>query len=362
MALGNWAENPFIVIWETTRACQLACRHCRASAIRYRNPDELNLEEVSRLIIDQLVTMDYPLFVLTGGDPMERDDLVEIVRRARQAGLRPSITPSATPKVTFEVMRGLKEAGLENWAFSIDGSRAEIHDRFRGIPGTFDLTMEKIGYLHQLGIPLQINTTVSQYNLADLPALADLMRQLAIFRWSVFFLIPTGRARLKDLLSPQEQESVLQWLASLQQDVPFEIKTTEGPQYYRIRAQQREAAALPDSKVRPRMPVWDGNGFLFVSHTGDVYPSGFLPVSVGNVRATPLRQIYRESPVLKALRNPDGFKGKCGYCEFNKICAGSRARAYTVTGDYLESDPFCPYIPDPRRKELTATSGQRVKV
>ena len=344
----DFDQNPFIVIWETTRACQLACRHCRASAIRHRNPGELDLQEVSHLIIDQLVAMDNPLFVLTGGDPMERDDLAQIVSRARQAGLKPSITPSATPKVTFEIMRDLKEAGLENWAFSLDGSNAAIHDRFRGIPGTFDLTMEKIGYLHDLGIPLQINTTVSQYNLRDLPALADKVASLGVFRWSVFFLIPTGRAKLEDLLSPAEQETVLKWLLNLQKTAPFDIKTTEGPQYHRMRAQDQNAPARGSGGMRSPVSVWDGNGFLFISHTGEVYPSGFLPVVVGNVRETPLAEIYRESPVLQGLRNPDGFKGKCGYCEFNKICAGSRARAYTVTGDYLESDPFCTYIPDPR--------------
>ena len=281
---------------------------------------------------------------------MERDDLVDIVYRARQAGLRPSITPSATPKVTFDVMRDLKEAGLENWAFSLDGASAEIHDRFRGVRGTFDLTMEKIGYLHQLGIPLQINTTVSQYNVKNLSDIAALVGSLEVFRWSVFFLIPTGRARLEDLLSPAEHEHVLQWLFALQKTVPFDIKITEGPQYHRIVAQNFENDRKPSERLRSPLPVWDGHGFLFISHTGDVYPSGFLPVKVGNVRKTPLVEIYQQSPIMRSLRNPDGFKGKCGYCEFNKVCAGSRARAYAVTGDYLESDPFCPYIPDPRHR------------
>ncbi len=350
----DFALNPLIAIWETTRACQLACRHCRASAIRHRDPQELNFDEVTQFIIDPLTHMQYPLFVLTGGDPMERDDLVEIVRQARAKGLRPSITPSATPKVTFDMMQDLKAAGLENWAFSIDGSCPAIHDRFRGITGVFVLTMEKITFLRQLDIPLQINTTVSRHNVDDLPRIAQLMRQLQIFRWSVFFLVPTGRARIQDLLTASEQEAVLHWLVSLQQGVPFEIKTTEAPQYYRIREQQRRVD--PTMKMRTRqMPVWDGQGFLFITHTGEVYPSGFLPVSAGNVRTTPLAQIYRESPVFLGLRNPHGFKGKCGYCEFNTICAGSRARAYTVTGDYLESDPYCPYVPDPEQKDRTSS-------
>lgn len=344
----DFQQNPFIVIWETTRACQLACRHCRASAIRRRNPDELRLDEVDRLILDQLVQMGRPLLVLTGGDPMERDDLADVVRHARNLGLKPSITPSATPKVTFDRMQELKEAGLENWAFSLDGSNAAIHDRFRGIRGTFALTMEKVKFLKQLQIPLQINTTVSRYNVEDLEAMAEVIKGLGVFRWSVFFLIPTGRARMADMLSPDEHESVLQWLFALQKTVDFDIKTTEGPQYRRISVQHSDfGSSLVTS--RSRLPVWDGNGFLFISHTGDVYPSGFLPVALGNIRNESLSDIYRNHPVLVALRNPDGFRGKCGYCEFNRVCGGSRARAYAVTGDYLESDPFCPYIPDPRR-------------
>ncbi len=367
MPSNNFAQNPFIVIWETTRACQLACRHCRAEAIKHRNPDELTTAEAYGLI-DQLVEMDRPLFVLTGGDPMERADLVDIVSYSSRKGLPVSITPSATPKVTFERMKALKESGLARWAFSIDGSTPEIHDRFRGIRGTFDLTMEKISYLKQLRIPLQINTTVSQHNVEDLPAIAELARRLDTVLWSVFFLIPTGRARLQDMLSPEGHEKVLEWLYQLSGNVAFDIKTTEGPQYRRVRMQHAAAATgtIADANAaaatgataarrgevrdmsRSMRPVWDGNGFLFVSHVGEVFPSGFLPLAVGNLRQQPLADIYRDSPVLQNLRNPDKLRGKCGYCEFNRVCAGSRARAHALTDDYMESDPFCTYIPDPR--------------
>ena len=369
MPSNDFAQNPFIVIWETTRACQLACRHCRAEAIKHRNPDELTTAEAYGLI-DQLVEMDRPLFVLTGGDPMERADLVDIVSYSSRKGLPVSITPSATPKVTFERMKALKEAGLARWAFSIDGSTPEIHDRFRGIRGTFDLTMEKIGYLKQLRIPLQINTTVSQHNVEDLPAIAELVGRLDTVLWSVFFLIPTGRARLQDMLSPEGHEKVLEWLYQLSGNVAFDIKTTEGPQYRRVRMQhaaaatgtiaEANAAVASDTGAgaarhgevrgmsRSMRPVWDGNGFLFVSHVGEVFPSGFLPLAVGNLRQQTLADIYRDSPILQNLRNPDKLRGKCGYCEFNRVCAGSRARAHALTGDYMESDPFCTYIPDPR--------------
>lgn len=333
-------KYPAVVIWETTRACQLACRHCRASAIRHRNPDELTVDEVVKYILDPLAEGGSSVFVLTGGDPLERDDLAEIVSEAHKRGLRPSITPSATPRVTRQRLAQLQAAGLLSCAFSLDGSYAAIHDRFRGIRGTFDLTMEKIRDLHDLGIPLQINTTVSVYNRDDLTALARKVEELRAFRWSVFFLIPIGRAKSRDMLSPREQEEVLQWLGTLQKTVSYEIKTTEAPQYRRI---QTQAGAL---SARPA--IWDGNGFMFVAHNGDIYPSGFLPMALGNIRCNPLIQVYRDDPLFQALRNPAAFHGKCGYCEFNTVCAGSRARAYAVTGDPLESDPFCPYIPDPR--------------
>ncbi|MBE3557579.1 MAG: TIGR04053 family radical SAM/SPASM domain-containing protein [Firmicutes bacterium] len=351
----DFSRNPFIVIWETTRTCQLACRHCRAKAIKHRNPNELSTYEAKQLI-DQLVEMEKPLFVLTGGDPMERADLIELVRYAHQAGLIVSITPSATPKVTFERIAALKEAGLAHWAFSLDGSTPEIHDHFRGIHGCFDLTMEKIGYLHQLDIPLQINTTVSRFNVTDLTAIAEKVSVVGAVRWSLFFLIPTGRAKLSDMLSPQEQEEVLQWLYTLRGKVPFDIKTTEGPQIRRIAALQEGRITPAEAALRKELrgvsrsekPIWDGNGFLFVSHVGEVFPSGFLPVKVGNVREQPLSEIYRNAPELVALRTPTHYHGKCGWCPYNTLCGGSRARAYGVTGDFLESDPFCTYIPDPR--------------
>ncbi|MBX6378645.1 MAG: TIGR04053 family radical SAM/SPASM domain-containing protein [Clostridia bacterium] len=380
------AHNPFIVIWETTRACQLACRHCRAKAVRRRHPEELTTQEAKDLV-EQVAAMDKPLLVLTGGDPMERDDLVAIVRHASAAGLTVSLTPSATPRVTPEAMRALQDAGVVQWAFSLDGSTAQVHDRFRGIRGCFDLTLERIGHLRRLGAPLQVNTTVSRHNVDDLPAIAHLVQELGAVRWGVFFLIPTGRARLADVLPPEEHEAVVRWLCDLSGRVPFDIKTTEGPQYYRALAQRaghagtghagaRRAGAGPADDAwanggpappsrragpagvrRSEVPVWDGNGFVFVSHTGDVYPSGFLPVRVGNIRERPLAHIYRTAPELLALRNPSGFRGKCGVCEFNRLCAGSRARAYAVTGDYLASDPACTYVPRRWRERAVSFHG-----
>ncbi|GGK35968.1 radical SAM protein [Caldalkalibacillus thermarum] len=277
------------------------------------------------------------------------------------------MTPSATPLVTKEAIRKAKEVGLSRWAFSLDGSTAEVHDAFRGTSGSYDLTMRAIDYLRELDLPLQINTTVSRYNVHDLQNIAELLKKLDVVLWSVFFLVPTGRGRKEDMISPVEHEKVLNWLYELSLEAPFDIKTTAAQHYRRVVIQSKRRAAkekinadsqpayeeaLNKGKINPRdglgrapQGVNDGNGFVFISHIGDVYPSGLLPVRCGNVREQPLAEIYRESPVMKALRNPDQYKGKCGVCEFNKICGGSRSRAYAVTGDYLESEPYCVYIP-----------------
>lgn len=354
----NYHENPFIVIWELTRACALKCLHCRAEAQYRRDPRELTYEEGKKLI-NQIYEMDNPLLVFTGGDPLMREDLYDLAEYAIKKGLRLSMTPSATPRVTKEAIRKAKEMGLSRWAFSLDGSTADIHDRFRGTRGSYDLTMRAIAYLHELEIPLQINTTVSRYNLHDLENMLELVKKLDVVLWSLFFLVPTGRGSAKDMITPAQHEEVLEWLYEIGKTVPFDIKTTAAPHYRRVLlqkmkeengAKRMDLAWMPqkgtsnvDGLGRAPSGVNDGNGFLFVSHIGDVYPSGFLPVKAGNVREQELATIYRESPIFKRLRDPDQYKGKCGVCEFRHVCGGSRARAYAVTGDYLESDPCCIY-------------------
>ncbi len=360
----DFNKDPFIVIWELTRACQLKCLHCRADAQYTRDPRELTLKEGKNLI-DQIYDMNNPILVFTGGDPLMRDDIFDIAKYAVEKGVRVSMTPSATPNVTKEAIVKAKEVGLSRWAFSIDGPIAEIHDHFRGTAGSFDLTMERIKYLHELEIPIQINTVISRYNYEYLDEMAKMVEELNCVLWSVFFLVPTGRGQVSDMISPVEHEKVLRWLYDLSKRVPFDIKTTEAMHYRRVVIQQkmREAKAQTDEidylnaltekgltgsidgLGRAPKGVNDGNGFVFISHIGDVYPSGLLPVKAGNVRETSLAEIYRESPIFKALRNPDEFKGKCGVCEFRYVCGGSRSRAYAMTGDYLESEPFCVYIP-----------------
>ncbi len=341
----NFKEKPLVVIWEVTRACQLACLHCRAEAIPERNPDELSYKEGIDLI-DQVAEMGSPVFVFTGGDPLMRSDLFDLADHAVKKGVRASVSPSATPLVTKENMRKAKEVGLWKWAFSLDGSTAEIHDRFRGTSGSFDLTMQSLEYLKELEMPIQLNTTVSQYNMDDLENIARIVEEMNATMWSVFFMVPTGRANLDDVLSPSQHEKVLRWLAQLSRKVPYAIKTTAAQHYRRILIQLYGESAVSEVSLG----VNDGKGFVFISHTGDVYPSGFLPVKAGNIREKSLKEIYRESPVFKALRDSSMLKGKCGWCEYKEICGGSRARAFGITGDYLESEPFCTYIPDPRKK------------
>lgn len=350
----DFNENPFIVIWEVTRACQLHCLHCRAEAQRHRDPRELSTAEGFRLI-DQIAEMDNPLLVFTGGDPLEREDLYDFIRYARKKGLEIGMTPSATPRVTKDALARVKEAGLTRCAFSIDGSTAAIHDKFRGTKGSYDLTVNALKMLQELDIPIQLNTTVSRYNLDDLENLANFAEQFGTVLWSVFFLVPTGRAKEKDMITADECEQVMEWLYEQAKVRPFGIKTTAAPHYRRVVMQHRRAEGataqqqrdflIHADSLRSAKSVNDGNGFLFVSHIGEVYPSGFLPVVAGNIRQSSLVDLYRNSPVFQELRNPSLLKGKCGRCEFRYVCGGSRARAYGITGDYLESDPTCSYQP-----------------
>jgi MoaA/NifB/PqqE/SkfB family radical SAM enzyme len=340
---GGFERAPFIVIWEMTRACALACVHCRAAAIPHRHPDELTTEEGERLI-DRVSEFGSPppLFVLTGGDPMRRRDLADLVRHGVKRGLSVGLTPSGTAAVTRERLKEVRDAGLARLAVSLDGPDASTHDAFRRVRGSHRYTMRIIEDARELRLPLQVNTTVSRETVADLPKIAEVVERSGAVLWALFFLIPVGRARAEQGLSAAEIESVLQWAAELQGLVPFGIKTTEAPHYHRVldgREGARRAAG------RAGRAVTDGNGFLFVDHVGAICPSGFLPLSAGNVRTDDLVGVYREHPVFRSLRNPDDFGGRCGVCEFRTRCGGSRARAFAATGDPLAEDPGCAHEP-----------------
>lgn len=340
--------RPMLIIWEMTQACDLKCKHCRANSRTQRDPLELSTAEAFHLI-DQIAAMHVPLFVLTGGDPLKRPDIMPIVQYACRRGVRTSLTPSTTPLLTRNAIFELKKSGLMRLALSLDGSTAELHDRFRGVSGSYKRTLDAVGWCHQAGLPVQINTTVSRHNVADLDNMIELLTSLRVVLWSVFFLVPTGRAQIGDLLSADEHEQVFAKLHATSKDVKFHIKTTEGQHYRRYVLQQKALAsnAKSEKELIAHAPsgVNDGKGFVFVSHTGKVYPSGFLPLSAGNVLWEPLADIYQNSPLFRSLRDPSQLKGKCGRCEFNQVCGGSRARAFALTHDPLAEEPCCAYAP-----------------
>lgn len=360
--------SPFVVIWENTRACDLACRHCRAAAQSRRSQFELTTEEGFRLI-DEVGRMKPKVFVITGGDPLKRDDTYDMIRYARERGLEPSLTPSATPLLTEAAVEKMKAHGLGRMAVSLDASCAELHDDFRRVPGSFDITLRAIRAAKRLDIPVQVNTTVSRRTVADLPRMVETLQDLGIVMWSVFFLVPTGRAKNADLISPEEVEDLFGFLYETGKRGPFSVRTTEAMHYRRYMLQRMSAehgghlpidpaTGLIDASMsflplgvqrgavsRAPRGVNEAKGFVFVSHIGDVFPSGFLPLKAGNVKQQPLGEIYRSSELFTSLREPGNLKGKCGRCEFRDLCGGSRARAWSMTGDVFESDPLCTYQP-----------------
>ena len=369
----DFDEQPFIAIWEVTQACDLACVHCRASAQPDRSPLELSTEEGKELI-DQISALRVPVFVLTGGDPIKRPDLFELIGHARQVGVRVSLTPSATPLLTRDIIVRLKEAGLARLAVSMDGARAETHDVFRGMSGSFARTLDAIRWANEVGLPVQINTTFSRRNIAEIDEMVALMESLKITLWSVFFLVPTGRGKLSDLLNAEEFEQVFETLYHLSKTASFDLKTTEAPHYRRYLLQQRvleRKAGISESTMqRPasdsigRAPrgLNDGKGFVFISHTGEVYPSGFLPKAAGNIRQQTLAKLYRESPIFQSLRDTSMLEGKCGACEFKEICGGSRSRAFALTGNPLAEEPCCSYIPKGYVKPMKVTKAPALHV
>lgn len=383
----DFARQPFLVIWEVTRACDLACLHCRAEAVPARHPLELSTVEAKRMM-ESVRRFGRPLFVLTGGDPLKRPDVVELVEYGAGLGLRMAMTPSGTPLMTEAVLRRLRDAGLSRLAVSLDGSSATIHDAFRGVDGSYDWTLRMLRAARELGLSTQVNTTVSRYNVNDFDALCALMTDLDISLWSVFFLVPTGRARPQDVASADEFESVFHKMYDLSRTAPFDIKSTAAPQYRRVVLQRQVAERRAGTRTAAPEPltagigfsladgvgrakgVNDGDGFLFISHTGAIYPSGFLPLAAGNVRKDDVVDIYRNAPLFTRLRDRSLLGGKCGVCEYRDICGGSRARAYAVTGDYLAAEPFCAHIParwrrmheggaDPQADAPRTTPGRR---
>ncbi|MGA8529301.1 MAG: TIGR04053 family radical SAM/SPASM domain-containing protein [Acidobacteriaceae bacterium] len=377
----DYDRAPFLAIWETTQACDLACKHCRASAQPLAHPCQLSTGEATNLI-DQIADLQVPLFVFTGGDPLKRPDIFQLIEHAARRGVHAALTPSATPLLTRDAIFRMKDSGLSRLAVSLDGSVPEIHDSIRGIPGTWQRTVDAIQFANDAGLPIQVHTVVSRLNISDLDRLSVLLTEKQIVMWSFFFLVPVGRGQLADLLTGEEFEDVFAKMWELTKRVPFAIKTTEAMHYRRYLIQQRMKEGRPtvgvhdDAGARPtghhgwashpgtgsedKAVGWatkrvnDGRGFVFISHIGKVYPSGFLPIEGGDLHNDSLAHIYQESPIFLKLRDSDQLHGKCGACEFRNICGGSRARAYAVTGDVMAEEPCCifqprGYHPDPNQ-------------
>jgi AdoMet-dependent heme synthase len=348
----DFSKNPMLVYWEMTQACGLACKHCRAEAVPSADPLELSTEE-SKKFLNQLLDFGDPLphVILTGGDPLRRKDIYPLIDYARGIGLEVSITPAATTELSNDAITKLRDHGIQALGLSLDGSCAEKHDAIRNVPGTFDRTMDAARHAGQLGLPIQVNTLVSEETADDLPAIYELLRtSFPVMRWSLFFLISVGRGKALNEVSPEQGERIMDWVIDLVPNAPFAVKTTEAPSYRRvaISKMRHDGMTAPDMKktaVYRGFQIRDGHGIVFVSNRGEVYPSGFLPLYSGSIRNGSLKDIYRDSQIFRALHKPNEFHGKCGQCEYSHICGGSRARAFAHTGDALGSDPFCPYQP-----------------
>ncbi|MFB6295615.1 MAG: radical SAM protein [Halobacteriales archaeon] len=394
-------ERPFVLIWELTQACELACKHCRAEAEPERHPGELTTAEAKAFLEDCREFAEDQLVVFSGGDPLARDDAVDLVEYGTDLGLRVTMTPSGTASLDAGAIEDLADAGLRRMALSLDGASAAAHDGFRKEAGSFASTVRAARATRRAGLPLQINTTVCAETVGELPALAELVEDLGAVLWSVFFLVPVGRGRALEPISPEHAESVMEWLLTASEERSFGVKTTEAPHYRRVALQNsrgesptsargdlptgaqrdsptgdrgdpptgtredasaaaREGApagadhdddgdqgSTPDrDRIGRNAGITAGDGFAFVSHLGDVYPSGFLPESAGNVREESVVDIYRDADLFADLRDPDALRGKCGACPYRRVCGGSRSRAYAYTGDPLESDPLCAYVPE----------------
>lgn len=369
------SEAPIFVCWETTKACLLACRHCRAKAIRKSQPGELTHEQGIALI-DQLLDFGqpYPALLLTGGDPLMRTDFFDLVERAKNAGLYVAVAASVTPLLSETMIARMKELDVDIMSLSLDGASPATHDRLRGIPGTWRETLRALRMAKDSGLRAQVNTTVMRSNIDELADIFHVVKENGAVAWEVFFLIRTGRGALLESLKPSECEEVMHFLFdATQYGIP--VRTAEGPHFRRVRTQRQNRHEPPDGELYRTLasrlrtlegeptgppsvkltPTGDGKGIIFVAHDGEVYPSGFLPISAGKVPKDDLDSIYRSHPLFVALRDPSKLKGRCGRCEYRTICGGSRSRAFAEFEDPFEEDPACPYVPVPCQESVLPT-------
>ncbi len=352
--------SPLVLFYEMTQACDLACQHCRACAQPLANPNELKLEQ-SMQLIDQISEFPKPpLLVLTGGDPLKRSDIYTLIEYATKKNISVAVTPSATPLVTEQAIAKLKAAGTSRLAISLDGANKETHDGLRRVNGSFQKTLDILTMAREQGLATQVNTTVTKDNLDEIDCIADLIADFSPVLWSVFFLVPVGRGTELKRLSAEECELVFEKLWLQNQKQAYAIKTTEAPHYRRFVLQKMAGAKSETRSSRAKFSspssnflqnrirsvgVNDGRGAMFVSHVGEYFPSGFMPTHCGQFPQNHIVTSYQSSPMMKLLRDSNQLKGKCRKCEYRKICGGSRARSFALTGDPMESEIDCVYQP-----------------
>ena len=339
------------MFWETTTSCNLKCIHCRASAVADRSPQELSYDQSCKLL-SQIAAFARPVIVLSGGEPLVRPDILDIAKFGSDLGLRMVLATNGTT-VDSDTAHNMVSAGIKRVSVSLDGINAATHDSFRGLPGAFDAALQGIENCKSAGMPVQINTTVAKHNVDQLPRMLDLATAIGACALHLFLLVPTGCGKeisAREMISPMEYEDVLNWLYDASKTSSISLKATCAPHYFRV---MRQRAKTEGVKITPETHGFEamtkgclaGSAVCFVSYKGDVYPCGYFPVSAGNVLTTPIRTIWDESELFRTLRDPSQLHGKCGICEFARVCGGCRARAYGETGDFLGEEPYCVYQP-----------------
>ncbi|WP_211274919.1 radical SAM/SPASM domain-containing protein [Bacillus marinisedimentorum] len=348
---------PRLIFWELTEGCNLKCVHCRATAQPQRNKEELTTEQAFS-ILEQIAEFADPILVLTGGEPLYRPDFFEIADYANKLGITTALASNGT-LITREIAKKIKDAGIRRVAISLDGPTADIHDKFRGIPGAYEAALRGASYVKEQGIELQFNTTITKHNIEYVEDTVQLARAQNVDALHLFMLVPVGcgiQITESQMLPAEQYEEVLGWFYDRSREVPFEIRATCAPHYYRIMRQKAaEAGDRITAKTHGMAAMTKGclagTGVSFISHKGKVQPCGYLPVQAGDLAEQSFAEIWNGSPVFMKLRNNEELEGKCGVCEFINVCSGCRARAYYETGSYMSEEPYCVYTPQKLRTE-----------
>ena len=347
-------QPPKLIAWEFTARCNLSCVHCRGASTASEVPGELTTEE-AREFVDGIAAFGSPILILSGGEPLVREDVYEIARYATDKGLRVVLATNGTLLNEYIVSR-LIESGIQRISVSIDGATASSHDEFRGQEGSFKRAIEGIDIIKKSGLEFQINTTITKRNISEIPFIFDFATDIGAAALHIFLLVPTGRGKEieNEEIPADEYERILNWFYDKQKTSTIQLKATCAPHYFRIMKQRQKSENLDQVKSRKEnhhgyaamtRGCLGGTGFCFVSSTGGVYTCGYLPEMAGSIKENSFQDIWENSKIFNDLRDPDNLKGKCGRCEYRYICSGCRARAYAATGDYLAEEPYCIYVP-----------------